>query len=110
MKTVHDLEFYDMIWPKDPNWHEFKIGTVTGLWQTIQSPIPAYQILSFLNRSPGNGHLEDVFQWFENSCKRDNYCLIILEVWNQTFKKHLIEKRGFQLYQKEDESLIKIFK
>jgi hypothetical protein len=51
--------------------------------------------MSVKNESPGNGHLEDLFQWFENSCKRDKKNFMILEFFNDRFKKHCIEKRGF---------------
>jgi len=51
--------------------------------------------MSVMNESSGNGHLEDVFEWFEHSCKRDKKALMILEFFNDRFKKHCIEKRGF---------------
>lgn len=51
--------------------------------------------ISVINSQPGNGHLDDVFQWFESSCKRDKKALIVMELMNERFKKHLLEKRGF---------------
>lgn len=71
---------------------EYRVGTVTGQWGSCSD---SFFILSFLNHEPGNGHLDDVFEWFYNSCKRDGKNLIILECMNDAFKKHLIAKRDF---------------
>ncbi len=60
----------------------------------------SYDILSIRNRCKHNGHLEDVFEWFEKSCRRDKKVFRVLEVWNKRFKRHLIEKRGFMRYGK----------
>jgi hypothetical protein len=70
----------------------FRIGTCEGQWFAIEH---SYCILSVLNNNPGNGHLDDVFEWFEFSCKRDKKALLVLEVMNDRFKQHLITKRGF---------------
>lgn len=77
----------------------FKVGTCEGQWG---SDPETYYILSIINKVPGNGHLQDVFDWFEHSCKRDKKNLMVLEVENKRFKKHLIKKRGFVPYQKDD--------
>lgn len=95
-QSTNNLDFYHGPWDNpfnDEGWTLYRIGTVSGQWRCLQD---AYEILSFLNDQPGNGHLQDVFDWFENSCKRDNRDLRILEVGNEPFKKHLIEKRGFE--------------
>ena len=67
----------------------------------------SYDILAVNNQEPGNGHFEDVMEWFESSCRRDGYNLRILEVWNSEFKHHLMTKRGFENY--EEDNLIKKF-
>jgi hypothetical protein len=90
--TKHKLDFEVTEWSRHPSILLFRVGTVEGQWFPTEN---AYCILSFLNNSPGNGHLEYVFQWFEFSCKRDGKALIVLECMNQRFKKHLLEKRGF---------------
>lgn len=82
----------------------FKVGTCYGLYRTKNKN---YEILAIKNESKGNGHLDDVFEWFEYSCKRDNYNLVILCVLNSRFEKHLIEKREFKRLNKVD--LIKKF-
>jgi hypothetical protein len=74
-------------------WQRFRIGTCSGLWRAFQDN---YEILSISNSEKGNGHLIDVFEWFENSCKRDGYCLRVLEFFSPRFKTHLLEKRGFE--------------
>jgi hypothetical protein len=80
-------------------WLLYRVGTVTGQWRC--TPL-GYEILSFVNDKKGNGHLEDVFEWFEYACRRDKKPLLIREIWNKRFYKHLIEKRGFKPYRKED--------
>ncbi len=82
----------------------FRIGTCHGQWQA--SP-KSYDIISVINETPGNGHLQDVFDWFENSAKRDKKELHILEIMNPNFMNHLINKRGFT---GNNHRLIKIFK
>ena len=81
----------------------FKIGTCEGLWRATAK---TYDILAIINTEPGNGHFIDVLEWFEQSCQRDQKDFQILEIWNEGFKKHLIEKRGF-LEIGNDDSVIK---
>lgn len=69
------------------------MGTCEGVWLSTQV---SYDILAVSNNQQGNGHFEDVLQWFEFSCRREGYVLRFLECWNKDFKKHLIEKRGFK--------------
>ena len=68
----------------------------------------AYEIISVINDKRGNGHLDDVFQWFEYAAKRDGRALKILEFFNGEFKRHCIEKRGFISIPGTDD-VIKIF-
>jgi hypothetical protein len=70
----------------------FRVGTCHGQWRATND---AYEILSIVNTHIGNGHFDDVLQWFEDSCQRDRKILRIREVWNGNFKAHLIRKRGF---------------
>lgn len=79
------------------DWKGFRIGTCHGLW--CHDGLD-YRILAVVNDESGNGHLQDVFDWFENSCKRDNSNLIIMEFTNPDFKSHVIRKRGFSEYEK----------
>jgi len=88
--SSHGLDFE--VAPGRFEWSQFRVGTCKGMWRSTDT---SYDILAILNEEKGNGHLEDVFEWFENSCKRDNKDLKVLEVWNKDFKKHLIDKRGF---------------
>lgn len=107
-KSKHDLPFFTRRWYIDPNWFEFRIGTVTGLWHYDKS-IPAYCILAFKNENPGNGHFDDMFEWFSQSCIREKAPLIIQDIMNVRLYKHLVEKRGFVPYCAGDE-VIKYFK
>jgi len=71
----------------------FRIGTCEGLWQATAT---SYIIIAITNSNNGNGHLTDVFEWFENSCKRDGKTLRVVEIMNSGFMAHLINKRGFK--------------
>jgi hypothetical protein len=106
-KSSHNLEFLSAHWNNPFNqegWQIFKIGTCNGQWTSTND---SYDILSVINDDPGNGHFDDVLEWFEQSCIRDKKALRILEVWNKELAKHLVTKRGFT-YQSED-NLIKRF-
>lgn len=95
--SLHNLDFEAAPWEAnlivDEGFDKFRIGTCEGLWR---SKGKTYEILAIINSTPGNGHFEDVLGWFEHSCKRDKKSLVISEVWNEKFKKHLIKKRGFK--------------
>lgn len=98
-ETTHKLDFEVAPWEPIPgfmnnteNFYRFRVGTCHGLWRSTWI---SYDILAIDNEEKGNGHFEDVLEWFEQSCRRDKKCLRILEVMNKRFKTHLIEKRGF---------------
>lgn len=90
-KSEHGLAFEVAPWITH-EFSRFRIGTCEGLWRSTKK---SYDILAITNDKIGNGHLNDVFQWFENSCKRDKKSLRVLELWNEQFKQPLINKRGF---------------
>lgn len=118
MITKHKLDFEVAEWKsflghigwllsklsKRQHWALYSVGTIHGQWIATET---AYEVLSIFNNEPGNGHLGDMFEWFEHSCKRDKKDFIIREFWNDNFKRHCIEKRGFKLYGKND--LIKCY-
>lgn len=95
--TKHKLDFEVRVAEEyrnlsDAGWLGYRVGTCNGLWRSTESD---YEILVIRNDNKGNGHLEDVFQWFEYSCKRDQKDLLIMDVLNKQFKDYLINKRGF---------------
>lgn len=92
--STHKLDFEICPWEVSKEFMRFRIGTCDGLWRSTKD---SFDILAISNSSPGNGHLEDVFDWFYNSCRRDKRNLRILELWNDNFKQHLINKKGFTL-------------
>lgn len=105
MTTTHNLIFEHGAWIMY-DFDRFRVGTCEGLYRAEKDH---YDILAITNNIPGNGHLNDVFEWFEHSCKRDKKSLRILEVWNSGFRNHLINKRGFKAIPDTDH-LIKTFK
>lgn len=84
----------------------FKVGTCSGQWGSTSD---SYYILSIINHDPGNGHLNDVFEWFEFSCKRDKKNLLVLECFNKEFYDHLLSKRNFIALDADKENCIKVF-
>lgn len=93
-KSTHNLPFEAGQWNVGlgDNMAKFRIGTCEGLYCFEKD---FYGIIAVVNNTPNNGHFKDVLDWFYNSCKRDKKDLRVLELWNDKFKKHLIEKLGF---------------
>lgn len=92
-ESTHKLDFMCCRWPIDPEFVAFKIGTCEGIYGTT---FTTYDIVAVVNDTPGNGHFEDVLDWFYNSCRRDKKDLRFMEIMNNRFGQHLIEKRGFK--------------
>lgn len=96
--SSHKLDFEVADWnplpgfPPAKEFKRFRVGTCHGLWTVTED---SYDILAINNDKPGNGHLEDVLEWFEQSCKRDKRTLRVLEIMNRKFADHLVNKRGF---------------
>jgi hypothetical protein len=108
-KSTHNLLFEAAESPYailDSDHQMFRIGTCEGQWGYTTD---SYYILSVTNKEQGNGHLDDVFEWFENSAKRDGRNLLVLECLNNKFYQHLLNKRGFKPLDKEQNNCIKIF-
>lgn len=114
-KSTHDLKFESRPWklgvelskliPGSDKIMEFKVGTCNGQWFTDDNR-NCFVILSIINHSPGNGHTDDIFEWFENSCKSYKYDLVVEKLMNQKFKMKLLSN-GFEEFQKD--SVIKRF-
>ncbi len=112
--TTHKLDFEvsDSPYVKCfPDWAKldhklFRVGTCDGQWTSTED---SFVIISIANRKPGNGHLNDVFEWFEWSCRTAGKNLLVVELLNDSFYRHLIKKRGFVPLDKEKMNCIKIF-
>lgn len=83
----------------------FRVGTCTGIFTFNENE---YVIVGISNSKFGNGHFNDVMEWFENSCKRDNKDLVVAEIFNKKLMAHLIGKRGFEFL--KNNYVIKTFK
>jgi hypothetical protein len=116
--TKHALDFYSAPWEswltpefcaefgiKDDDefpgieWKMFRVGTCEGQYRVTPE---SYELLSIINSSPGNGHLDDALEWFEWAANKSKLPLRILRFTNERFKKHMIEKRGYHVFGKED--------
>jgi hypothetical protein len=107
--STHNLEFEMCGWPYGvpanvASYWAFRVGTCRGLYTATKLE---YQIIAIENDRPGNGHLQDMFDWFENSCRRDARNLRICACWNLKFKRHLLKKRGFVQAADEADDVIK---
>jgi len=71
----------------------FRVGTCEGQWRVTPK---AVEILSVINRYPGNGHFDDVLEWFEYASREARLPLRILRFTNPRFMEHLVTKRGFK--------------
>lgn len=94
--TMHNLDFEVAPW--DDEFTAFRIGTCDGLYgynKDSEGNNLSIDILAIQNREQGNGHFEDVMEWFEYAAKRDNLPLRFLEIMNPRFFIHLVKKRGF---------------
>jgi hypothetical protein len=111
VQTTHGLDFEQAKWEPLPGFPiaatfaRFRIGTCEGLYSFGSDSL---DILAITNSDPGNGHFEDVLQWFEFACKRDKKDFRFLEIMNKDFKKHLLTKRKFKPQGKDN--VIKKFK
>lgn len=94
--TAHKLNFETADYEKNVLGEQqlkwFKVGTCRGMCTTDKAYIV---VIALVNDSKHNGHLEDVFQWFEFSAKNIKKDLMFIVENNEDFKKHLIGKRGF---------------
>ncbi len=108
MISTHNLDFevfeYDKKFPDGYYWQRFKVGTTEGFFTTN---INDYTVYSIYNKESGNGHLEDLLEWFNYMGETNKKDLIFLDAFNRRFKKHLIEKRGFEEF--GEDHLIKRF-
>src|SRR6266852_5781546 len=94
MKTKNNLQFLQSNETYlGGEFFAYRIGTCHGLYGFTKK---SYLLVAIINDEIGNGHFDDVLEWFENSAKRDAKNLEIVEIWNERLKKHLVEKRGFK--------------
>lgn len=97
IRTTHGLTFevsdhFKVLGMDDGyGWMGFRIGTCEGLWT---QKVGAYRILAIQNKEPHNGHLEDVFEYFEHACRRDKMPMVVHEVNNPALARILL-RRGF---------------
>lgn len=73
---------------------EFIVGTCRGVFWIEGDRL---NILAVINLESGNGHFTDVLQWFEHSAKEKKLKFVFAEVMNPGLRKHLVEKRGFEM-------------
>ena len=92
INTKHNLDFLAKPWERDESIVVYKVGTCHGQYTFTKKGI---ELISVINDSPHNGHLNDVFEWFEYAAKTQNLNLYIRGFLNNRFRNHCITKRGF---------------
>lgn len=97
IQTDHNLDFEAAEWKRDKRVMVFRIGTCHGQYGFKKGTL---MLISIINETPGNGHLNDVFQWFEFAAKTQGIDLMVCELMNTRFMQHLILKRGFVKFNK----------
>ncbi len=103
IRTEHNLDFE--VAQSDLGMN-FRVGTCRGLYGITHDTL---FILSVVNDEPNNGHLNDVFQWFEYSCASYKKNLMVIEIMNSKFYAHLLAKRGFIPMDAGGSNVIKVF-
>jgi len=91
-----------------PDHSGFRIGTVDGIFRFIATDAIMVSVVN--NSDPGNGHIEDFYEWFEYSAVLNGCDLIIAAVLNKRFLGHLLRKRGFTLLQGPGNTVVKRLK
>lgn len=94
-KSSHKLKFFTaphIVGGAPSGMEKFEIGTVHGLW--VQSRM-SIDIFACINDEPGNGHMDDVFEWFFEIAKEGALAVRIVNVSAVKFRNDLIEKWGF---------------
>lgn len=72
----------------------FRVGTCNGVYKINGNIV---EISDIENSKKGNGHFEDVLEWMVERCKKSGMIgFAFVNIINQRFEKHLIEKRGFE--------------
>jgi hypothetical protein len=74
--------------------YKFICGTVDGIFTVEKERVV---MIGIGNMQPGNGHITDVFQWFERACRELKKNFWIVEIINEGFYRHLVEKHCFQI-------------
>lgn len=72
--------------------YNFTVGTCSGTLSKSKNELVVYSII---NKNPGNGDLIPTLNWLFDMCIDDERNLIIMDVFNERFKKHLMFKYGF---------------
>lgn len=114
-QSTHKLDFEASPWVSpittDETWMKFKVGTCHGVYHTGEHKgVKHYAITAIMNGCPGNGHFDDVLEWFYHSCLRDHYDLVIEELCNEELSAHLRKKRGFSFINGKSDYVIKPFR
>lgn len=85
--------------------YKFICGTVDGIFTVERDRIV---MIGIGNMDPGNGHVVDVFQWFDRAAKELKKDFWVVEIINAGFHRCLVERHGFQIA--TNKSVYKIFR
>lgn len=97
--TTHGLNFEQADVPKEKQdllslgiyLYDFRVGTVYGQWYHKNNELCIFAIF---NSVPGNGHVKDVFEWFEFACKEQKKNMRVTCILSNEFAR-MLELNGF---------------
>lgn len=70
----------------------YKIGTCHGFYRSTNLSV---DIIAMVNDEPGNGHFDDVLQWFTEIARLEGKLLRVVEIMNPEIATRLIQFYGF---------------
>jgi hypothetical protein len=86
------MPFKPELSPLTDDVYRFFVGTCNGIFDVNAEGV---NIIGITNENPGNGHVDDVFEWFEYAAAGADTRLWVREIYNQRFKQRCLTKRGF---------------
>lgn len=94
-KSPHKLKFKTaphLIGGAPTGMEKFIVGTCHGLWVQHNLSVDMWAVI---NEKPGNGHMDDVIEWFFQIAKAGNVPIRVMDISNKTFYDELVEKWKF---------------
>lgn len=91
-RSTHGLKFKTMphiIAGAFTGAERFEIGTVHGIWNVSTFSV---DVFACINDEPGNGHMDDVFEWFFSIATERGLPVRVTNVSSEDFRQQLIDK------------------
>lgn len=106
-KSSHKLKFKTaphIIGGAPTGLEKYEVGTVHGLWNKSSLSV---DIFALINKTPGNGHVDDALEWFFAIAKEGALGVRIVNITAEAFRQTLIAEWGFS-ETKEPDTLVNL--